>query len=331
MKRKAILLQLIFISLMISCSGQINENLTYDEIQTLAISSFRNNNTDSSIMLMEYALKKFPEELGRSTNVLAAIYIRVGLLPKAIEIWEMGNEIGYYYGLDNVYYQQYYKDNADFEQLVEMEKRRTDSLHLKYEVLLPTDYNTENTYPILFVFHGNSRNIAKSKLSWNAPIMAQEFITVFMQSYIPGSFEDFKWVDGDEKIKTEFKEIYDQILMNYPVNHSKIIFAGMSAGGRKALEFTMNDYFPVSGLVLNCPVIPENITDEMITKFVDENKKIGIITGGEDFALENQKNLVSSIDKLAGHSRITVNEGLGHSFADNFTQLLDDYLKWVIE
>ncbi|MCF8381448.1 MAG: hypothetical protein K9H49_17880 [Bacteroidales bacterium] len=329
--KKTILLPFILITLMINGFGQINEDLSYDEIQALAISSFRNNNTDSSIMLMEYALKKFPENLGSSTNVLAAIYIRVGLLPKAIEIWEMGNKMGYYYGLNNNYYQQYYKDNADFELLAEKEKKRVDSLHLKYEVLLPTEYNTEKTYPILFVFHGNSRNISKSKLSWKAPIMDREFITIFMQSYIPSSSEDFRWADGDEKIKTEFQEIYDQILMNYPVNESKIIFAGMSAGGHKALEFTMNDYFPVTGLVLNCPVIPQDISDSMIKSFVEKNKKIGIITGEEDFALENQKNLVNSIDKLSGQTKIIVNEGLGHSFADNFPQLLDEYLRWVIE
>lgn len=329
--KKTILLQFFLITSIISCFGQINEDLSYDEIQTLAISSFRNNNTDSSIMLMEYALEKFPEELGRSTEVLAAIYIRVGLLPKAIEIWEMGNKMGYFYGLNNVYYHQYYKDNTDLELLAEKEKIRLDSLHLKHEVLLPTEYNTEKTYPILFVFHGNSRNIAKSKLSWKAPIMAQEFITVFMQSYIPSSFVDFRWASDDEKIKTKFKEIYDQILLNYPVNDSKIIFAGMSAGGSKVFEFAMNDYFPVSGLVLNCPVIPQNITDDMITNFVEKNKKIGIITGEEDFALENQKNLISTIEKLSGQTKIIVNEGLGHTFADNFPQLLDEYLRWVIE
>ena len=67
-----------------------------------------------------------------------------------------------------------------------------DTLHVKYEIVLPTKYNNENTYPVLFVFHGNNRNIEKSKISWNAPIMNKEFITVFLQSYIPSSPTDFK-------------------------------------------------------------------------------------------------------------------------------------------
>ncbi len=238
---------------------------------------------------------------------------------------------GYTYNLSNPNYQKYFKDNDDFESLAQLEKSIMDTIHLKYEIVLPTAYNNKKTYPVLFIFHGNNRNIAKSKISWNAPIMSQAFITVFLQSYIPSSPTNFKWVPNDDKIKKEFTEIYNQILKNYPVDDAKIIFAGMSAGGKKALEFTMNNYFPVTGLVLNCPVIPPDITDDMITQFVEKNKKIGIITGENDFALENQKNLVSSIDKQVGQTKIIVNKGLGHEFAENFTQLFDEYLRWVIE
>lgn len=331
MTKKIILLLGIFVSLTISCFSQIDKNLSYSEIETKAISLFRNNKTDSSIMVMEYAFKNFPEELARTTNILAQIYTRTDNLSKAIEIWEIGINKGYTYDLNNPRYQQYYKDNVEFERLAKIEKTRMDTMHVKYEIVLPTDFNKKKTYPLLFVFHGNNRNIVKSKMSWNAPIMNQEFITVFLQSYIPSSPTDFKWVPKDEKIKKEFTEIYNQILKKYPVNESKIIFAGMSAGGKKALDFTLNNYFPVSGLVLNCPVIPQNVTDDMIMSFAETNKKLGIITGENDFALEGQKKLVSAVDSLAGQTKMFVTEDLGHSFAENFTQLLDEYLRWVIE
>jgi predicted esterase len=329
--RKIFLLQTMFLVLTISCFGQIDRTQLYEELETKAISYFRNNHTDSSIITMEYAYENFPEEFARTSNLLAYIYTRTNNLSKAIDIWSIGIEKGYVYDLNNPYYQNYYKDNAVFERLAQMEKSKMDSMHLQYEIVLPTGYNNEKIYPILFVFHGNNRNIAKAKLSWKAPIMNQEFITVFLQSYIPSSPTDFKWVPDDEKIKKEFTEIYDQILKNYPVDDSKIIFAGMSAGGKKALDFTLHNYFPVSGLVLNCPVVPENVTDSMITNFAETDKKLGILTGGNDFALEGQQKLVSTIDSLGGQTRIFVTEDLGHSFAENFTQLLDEYLRWVIE
>jgi predicted esterase len=328
---KIFLLQCIFMTLVISCFGQIDKNLSYKELETLAISSYRNNNTDSTIMIMEYTLKNFPEELSRTTTILAQVHTRVGNFSRAIEIWEIGIKKGYTYNLNNEAYQKYYKDNVDFERLATMEQNRIDTLHLKYEVILPTEFNNKKTYPTLFIFHGNNRNIEKAKISWKAPTMSQEFMTVFLQSYIPSSPTNFNWVPNDDKIKKEFKVIYDKILKNHPVDNSKIIFAGMSAGGKKALDFTLNNYFPVSGLVLNCPVIPQNVTNDMITNFAKKNKKLGIITGENDFALENQKKLVNNIDSLAGQTKMFITKDLGHSFAENFTQLLDEYLKWVLE
>lgn len=309
----------------------MDRGLSYEEFEAEAISAFRSNNIDYSIMIFEYALKKFPDQFARTTFILPQIYTRVGNFSRAVEIWETSINKGYSYDLNNEGYQRYYKDNADFERLAKIEKSRMDTSHLKYELILPTVYNPEKTYPVLFIFHGNNRNLEKSKLSWNAPIMESEFICVFLQSYIPSSPTDFKWVPKDEKIKKEFTEIYKQVLNDYPVDEARIIFAGMSAGGKKAMDFTLNNYFPVSGLVLNCPVPPQDITDDMITHFVETNKRIGIITGANDFALDAQKSFVSKIDSLGGQTRITVTEGLGHSFADNFTEILDEYLKWVIE
>ena len=309
----------------------MDKGLSYEEFEAEAISAFRSNNIDYSIMIFEYALKKFPDQFARTTLILPQIYTRVGDFSRAVEIWETGINKGYSYDLNNEAYQRYYKNNADFEKLAEIEKNRLDTLHLKYEVILPTTFNPEKTYPVLFIFHGNNRNLVKSKLSWNAPIMEREFITVFLQSYIPSSPTDYKWVPKDEKIKKEFTEIYNQVLNDYPVDEARIIFGGMSAGGKKAMDFTLNNYFPVSGLVLNCPVPPQDITDDMIKNFVETNKRIGIITGANDFALDSQKSFMSKIDSLGGQTRLTVTEGLGHEFAENFTQLLNAYLEWVID
>jgi hypothetical protein len=183
MKKLTLLLSIVLAT--ISCFGQITNDLSYDESETMAISAFQNNNADSAIMILESALKKFPEEFARTTNILAYIYTRTNNLSKAIEIWEM--------------------------------------------------------------------------------------------------------------------------------------------------DFAINNYFPATGLVLNCPVIPEDVTDDMTRQFVAQHKKLGIITGENDFALEGQKKLVRTIDSLSGQTKIIVTKGLGHSFAENFSQTLDEYLNWVIE
>ena len=55
------------------------------------------------------------------------------------------------------------------------------------------------------------------------------------------------------------------------------------------------------------------------------------MAGANDFALDAQKSFMSKIDSLGGQARIIVNDSLGHEFAGNFTELLNEYLGWVIE
>jgi len=79
-------------------------------------------------------------------------------------------------------------------------------------------------------------------------------------------------------------------MTTYPVDHNKIIFAGTTAGGRTVIDFAMQDVIPMTGLVLNCPVVSPNIKEKDIQLFFEHRKKIGIITGENDFALGHKKN-----------------------------------------
>lgn len=310
---------------------QINENLSYEELQSEAVDHYRKDSIDTAIIYMEYAQKKYPENDNSSLNILAQMYTVDGQYSKAIAVWKKGIEKGYFYNLNNEAYQKYYKDNNDFEKLAKIEKVKIEACHILHEVLLPENYDKKKLYPVLFIFHGNNRNIELSKTVWTSEIMKEKFISVFLQSYVPMNENTYQWVANDEKTNKEFKEIYDNIMKTYSVDTNKIIFAGMSAGGRKVVEYAFNEFIPMSGLVLNCPVIPTDITEEALKQFVEKNKRIGIITGEKDFALDGQKKLLTDIENLNGKTKMLVNKDLGHLFAEDFSVRLDEYLKWVLE
>lgn len=315
----------------ITTIGQIDKNLSFSELRSLTMDYARSAEYDSAIIIMEYAFKNFPEEYQQSTNLLASLYTRVDKKSKAIEIWKTGLEKGYNYHLTHPSFQKYYKDDVEFEKLAEITRLKLEAHHLMHEIILPTNYNSKNLYPVLFVFHGNGRNIEKAKKVWTSQIMTDEFISVFVQSPIYINPTDYSWMPNHEKTEREFNEVYDKIMNTYPVNTKQIIFAGMSAGGSKVIEYAFKDFIPMTGLVLNCPTVPADITEDAIKQFVVEKKKIGIISGENDFALEAQKKLMSDIEKLDGQSKIIINGNLGHEFAEDFASQLDDYLKWIIK
>ena len=328
---KRVITSICFCAILYTAFAQIDQSLSYEELQTRAVEYLRKANLDSAILIMDYAVIKFPEEEQWSTNFLAQLYLRAGNNAKAVEIWKDGMEKGYNYQLTNPVYNRYLEGDSAFAELVEREKARVDSSHIRFEVILPAAYSSANYYPVLFIFHGNNRNIESARTTWVAQTINDKYIAVFLQSHIYSNDVNYLWRSGDTKTEKEFKDIYNKILSGYSVDSSKIIFAGMSAGGRLAIELALKEFVPVSGLVLNCPVVPENIGDELIGQFVEKNNRIGIITGEKDFALEGQELLVSNIKERGGQGRITISKDTGHEFVAGFSELLDEYLKWVLK
>ena len=334
MKSELIITSFLLCVLNIASFGQFDKFTSYEELNSLGAKYYyKTNNLDSAILVYEYARIKFPEHDEDATARLNYLYLSSKQDSKVMENWGYGIKKRYFFGLEDSDY-NHFRNNPEFIRLAKIDKQIGDSLtniaHVVYEVVLPTNYSIDKEYPILFVFHGNMWNLEISKKVWASKIVKEKFITVYLQSYIYMGNNSYQWKLNDEKTNKEFKEIYEQIIKKYPVNKSKVIFTAMSMGGSIAIDYVFNKFVPVYGLVLNCPVVP-NISDSLISKFVDENKKISIITGENDWGLNNQKDLINKIDKIGGNNKITINGDLGHEVAKNFSTLLDQYLNWILE
>lgn len=330
MTKKTFLTLSILTFSVISALGQFDKFSSFDELQSAAINYYYENKTDSSILFLEYALNKFPEEEEVIIANLGYVYSHTDNLSKAINLWKSGLEKGHFYGLDDEVYGKFHKDDPNFLKLKEIERSMDDASHIEYEMILPKNYDSNELYPIMFIFHGSYSNIETEKVYWKSQIMNDKFISVFVQSYAHANSVSFKWKVEDEKTKNEFKEIYDKVLSEYPVDKDEIIFTGMSAGGEIVLNFAFQEIVPMTGVILNCPVIPEEISEQDINQFIENNIKIGIITGGEDFSLDEQKAFIETINNNKGQNKITISKGVGHTFSKNFPELFDEYLLWML-
>lgn len=334
MKLNLIFTIVISVTFSIPASSQFSNYSSFEELDNLSRSYVQTNKLDSAILAIEYALRKFPEYDMRATLILDFLYSRTNRDSCSLKNWSYGLKKGYFYGLNNWHFENRFKNNPEFERLAKIDKQIGDSMndlsHLKYEVVLPMNYSSQKAYPLIIVFHGNGRNLEKSKRSWTSPMMKDSFIVVYLQSYIFMNQENYKWVLNDAKTETEFREIYSSIVEKFNINKSQIIFCGMSAGGCLAIDYAFNQLVSVSGLVLNCPVIPP-LTDRLITQYAIEKYKLGIITGEKDFALSKQRELISRLEKVNGQTKLIINRDLGHEFSKDFSTVLDEYLKWVIQ
>ncbi|MFC2089348.1 hypothetical protein ACFLT1_01125 [Bacteroidota bacterium] len=332
-KSKFVITSFMLYVINISAFCQIDKYSSYKELVSIAGKYFQSNNLDSAIVVLKYARSKFQEHDKDATYKLDYLFLITNQDSLSLDNWGYGLGKGYFFGLSLDYNKDRFIDNTEFNRLAKIDKQIGDSLsniaHVEYEVVLPANYSPHKEYPLLFVFHGNNSNLKDSKSNWTSDLVKDKFIAVFLQSYIYMSNNHYQWRLNDEKTNEEFKEIYELIIDKYSVDKDKVFFLGMSAGGRLAIDYVFNNFLPTKGLVLNCPVIPD-LSDSSINAFVDKNKKIAIITGEYDWALNKQKDLINKINSIGGNSNIIINSGLGHQFAKDFPTLLDGYLKWLL-
>jgi hypothetical protein len=333
MKSKLIITTFLLCVLKLAAFGQFDKLTSLKELNSLSAKYCQTKNLDSAILVIEFARSKYPEYDKDATYLLDSLFLITKQDSNVLKNIDYGLKKRYFFGLERWEYRDFV-NNPEFIRLAKIDWQIEDSLntlsHLKYEIVLPKNYSVDKKYPLLFVFHGNNSNIQKEKCIWTSKVMKNKFIVIFVQSYIHLATNDYRWGENDEKTDKEFKEIYEQIVKKYPVAENKIIFSAMSMGGYIAINYVFNQFVPVNGLVLNCPVVPD-IADNLIKKFVDENKKIAIITGENDFLLDKQKDLISKVDKIGGNNRMTINTGIGHEYSENFSTLLDKYLNWILE
>ena len=209
---RRILVTVCFCSFICTSYAQFDKSSSYSELQSLGIDFVQKSKIDSALVVMEYAFENFPEEFQQSSAFLAYIYMRAGKDSKAIELWKSGMKKGYNYNLNNPTYTKHFTDNTHFKKLQNKETAKLNKSHIKHEIILPSNYSSSNLYPVLFIFHGNSRNIDKSKKSWVSQVMKDDYISVFVQSYIHFSKTGYRWDLNDDKTENEFKDIYNDEL-----------------------------------------------------------------------------------------------------------------------
>ncbi len=331
---KKTILKGILISISVSVFGQFENYQSFEQLDSLSQVYFRANNLDSAILTIEYALENYPGNDKKATFILGFLYVRNGNDTKAIKNWSYGQKKGYFYGLNNGMFKKHFGENEDFKIIAKTDliigERLDSNSHIEYEIVKPEDYSENKTYPLIFVFHGNGRNIQKAKQIWTSETLTNDFIVVYLQSYIHTNSYDYKWTLGDDKTTAELMKIYNEVVKLNFTDTNKITFAGMSAGGMIALDYGFKNILSCSDFLLNCPVVPD-IKDDLINDFVDRNKEIVIISGEKDFALEKQKDLIEKIKEKEGQADIKIIADMGHQFSNDFSSLLDKYLNKLME
>lgn len=281
-----------------------------------------------AIELLTGLLEKYPAEdylIGRDLAILCG---KAGEFDKGMAIWEAGHKKGYYYFIipRSADYKAYVKQKK-FKDIFRndhiIRKKVNDQSSVQYEVVTPKNYTKTKSYPVMFILHGGGSTIARAKQNWISDSLNNRFIVVFLQSYIHYDMLTYGWKSSDPKAREEIKRCYNEVMAKYPVDKSKVIIGGISAGATMAIDIALTDTIPVKGFITVCPGMPKDLKDEEIQAAAKAGQKGIMVAGEKDFYRPKQEQMINAFNKLGYQYLYTVIPNMGHDYPENFSSWID--------
>ena len=196
----------------------------------------------------------------------------------------------------------------------------------EFRVLLPKNYTSETKYTLLYFFHGNNSNLQNLVTEFEDVTIKTDVIVVWAQSPYARSNFAFDWVD-EELSFTAFKKIRTSIELSYQIDNSKIIAGGFSNGGRFAISLAQKEKNLIKSFLAFSPSKPEKFD----TLKLPSESKGAIITGERDYLLNRQIEMAYALQKNSFPIRLIVLPHQPHDFPENFGNLLNSSLDFVLK
>ena len=212
--------------------------------------------------------------------------------------------------------------------LLRLQADRTSSM--RYEVVTPVGYSPKESYPLFIVLHAGGDDMRNARRYWWSDELGN-FVTVYVQSFRHLTSSTFTWMQGDPQSRAALRRIYRKVVGHYSVDPRRVLIGGMSAGGMMSLDVVLRDVLPVTGFVVNCPVVPNDLDPEMAADMRRRGIRGVILTGERDFSLQDQKALVEALTRARVPVRLTIIPGQGHAIPADFPTRLDAALVSLTE
>jgi hypothetical protein len=306
---------------------------------TKTLKEVNENNYQESIDLCTDALDKFQDMNIRNNLIyweLSFHYASLNQYDSCFEILKLGQDEGlfYYTRTGDRLFPPYLKeleklDGYEIFMAKNNELKEVANQHKTYEfmVQLPTNYNENETYPLMFIMHGGIGNIPNSQYKYLSEKLQNDFIVAYTQGDVfAGSFSrayDF------ENWEAPIVKIYQQVISKYPVDTTQIILAGPSAGGYRSLVLGLNNSIPAKGLLLSFAVYPRDSDSTLFINAAERGLKVALLCGENDWAIQQQKKLGYLLDKYGIKNRFVVFPETGHGFPENWPYYLDTSVDFI--
>ena len=269
-------------------------------------------------------------------NNLGPYYASTEQFDKAIDVWVAANKEDIFFPFEvkkNKVWPPYLSNFANSKRfdnfiIVNDSLRKVTALNSKaeYFVKLPDNYDAQKKYPLIIILHGGSGDNNSLVERWNSETIRNNFISVYPHGR--NAQGSFAYRYGSSGVK-DMKEIYNQVISNYPIDTSIVILGGQSNGGKMSIQLAYNE-IPVCGLFLAFPTIPKDFDYNKAFGFKNRNTRVVIVSGEKDRFYPGQQKLTKALDSAKVELRFRKYPDLGHNFPKDFTEQLNAGLIYLM-
>ena len=120
MKLKLIITSFMLFIMNVVVFCQFDSFNSYEELDSIGMEYFRENELDSAILVFDYARSQFSEHDKDATYVLDDLYLETYQDSKSLENWDYGLKKRYFFGLSLNWNKNRFQDNPEFNRLAKI-------------------------------------------------------------------------------------------------------------------------------------------------------------------------------------------------------------------
>jgi predicted esterase len=288
--------------------------------------------------LLEQAAQQFPDERSELTLYRLRLAARRQDVAGAVAILEsaLDQDICYpYLGIDYILGTVYnapeiqpllQRNAAQFREFVRTTKNHVLIMEPAPEVAKP---------PLLIALHGNG-NCIEEDVEFYRSATAKGWLLAMPESVLRAFENRPLWTD-EEMVREQVQRFYMELAQRHDFDESRVVLAGISAGGHGAVELTLTNAIPARGfiaLAANCQRFPPN--RERLIPLIDASRERGVrayvIVGDQDaMCYEKTVALAELLKERDLPCELEIHAGLGHEFPPNFEQSLQRGLSFIMQ
>ena len=287
-----------------------------------------------ALEVLEAARLQYPGREFETTQEMASVYGELGQYEKSMEIWRAGHEKGLFYGLFPQFdYLKPFLNLPQFQALADRDRELREQAErmatMRYEIVKPAGYSPDRKYPLFLELHAGNDSIDHARWYWTSPLLHERYLVAFIQSARPMSSKSYGWRVNDAEMRLGLRRLYNEIVARYPVDTSRVLIGGMSAGAMMSLDVVLHNVLPATGYIVNCPLVPPDFEPAMAEQMRQRGVRGVIFTGEKDFGRAALEEKLPAFTKAGLKYRFTVVPGIGHEIPDDFPSRLDAALAEV--